>query len=162
MTFSAELDRVRELFDAEDYPAAVDALEALLPKLAKTFGEDHEDVLHARVVLAQAYNSVGEPERALELARGVLSDIERHLGADHPLCARAQMVIGRGMDLLDRPEQAEEWYRRAAGEDPVAMVDLGLHRYRAGDREEAAAWWLRAARAGDDSAMGYLGHLYRR
>lgn len=62
-----------------------------------------------------------------------------------------------------RPDRAETIWRQSG--HPIALYNLGLVRYRAGDersRREAEGYWRTAAAAGDPGAMYSLGVLLER
>lgn len=72
-------------------------------------------------------------------------------------------MLAGGKGVKENRKEAFEWIRNAAEKDEArAQVMMAMNALSRGDREEAAAWFYRAAEHGDDSVLSMLGVLYGR
>ena len=106
-------------------------------------------------------------ERAQELARGVIEEIQRLARAGD---REASFLLGsayyEGLAVTQDHGQAVSWYRRAAEQGHgIAQNDLGWmyergHGIEQSDRE-AIEWYRKAAEQGDADAQHNLGRMYK-
>jgi tetratricopeptide (TPR) repeat protein len=101
-----------------DWPTAIPALEAALPAL----GKRSDLVFKARVALAGAYASAGDPQRAEE-SLSVASAIR-------PQNAAVDMARADALVQLGRVPEALEIYRARARSLPAARTALALVKFR--------------------------------
>src|SRR5690606_9604523 len=163
MGLPEQLSRARELCAAARYSEAAGAVQEPLPSLVAEFGEHHEHVLAARLLLARALGELGEHGLAVELARQAAAEVDARLDDGHPLRTEGRYVLGHALRLAEEGAQAEPRLRQAAeAGHPDAMVSLGVLLHRAGSPAEAEEWWRRAAGTGNSGAMFTLGALHDR
>ncbi|MFE3195402.1 tetratricopeptide repeat protein, partial [Nocardia sp. NPDC059240] len=75
---------VTQLHELADLPRAIDRAENTLTDRERILGPIHPSTLTSRDDLAAAYESAGQPDKAITLYKATLTDRERILGADHP------------------------------------------------------------------------------
>lgn len=95
----ALLDGTRALSDAGRFEEAARQLRGLVPRLAATFGPDHQDTLRARRQEAYLSGKGGDHQRAVAGLNAVLGDLTRVYGPRHPetLTVRYYLATNAGL-----------------------------------------------------------------
>lgn len=144
--------------------------DAAARRLLEAVASNPDDVLAtmwvARVHSTGRMTFSRDPDRAREIASGVIDDVRRLAAVGD---VEATFLMGTAYDESLGVEQdfdeAMRWYRRAAHRGHVLAVHNVGNMYRDGrgvdvDHARAAMWWLRAARAGDVIPSLRLGEAY--
>lgn len=120
-------------FRVGDYEAAAEAYSLGLELAGDTLGP--LDLAVGELNLAEAYEALGQPQRAEPLLRRSLATLEAELGPDHAELAIVHKGLGAVLLASERPAEAELELRRA----------LALHaKHRASPVEAADSQWLLA------------------
>src|SRR5262245_23214795 len=101
------------LSNAGRYPDAQASFERALPLAERGFGKESPEVGATLFNLARVYRTLGQPAKALPLARRAAAVTERALGADHPDTAACLNELGVLHLGLGQPAQALPLFRRA-------------------------------------------------
>ena len=145
-------------------PQAALSLSDAVDLLDKTLGPDHPRTLAARNNLANAYQSAGRLDEAIDLHEQVLADRERVLGPDHPhtLTSRSNLAIayrsaGKLDEATDLHERALADRERTLGPDhPDTLVSRGnlACAYQPADRLDEATDLFEKTLADSERVLG--------